>query len=128
MPAFVNNFVVLEGFLAGETKRIGENGPGVGQISVGKRVKDKDTKEYVTRYEYFDLKAWAQARDALAGLSDGARIIVSGSLDRESWKDKTTEKTVYKTVVLVNTIAELPKMSDGPSNFEPKEPKADWDF
>jgi hypothetical protein len=30
MP-FVNNLVLLEGFIAGETKRIGENGPAVGQ-------------------------------------------------------------------------------------------------
>lgn len=128
--AFVNNLVLLEGFLAGEVKRIGDNGPAVGQISVGKRVKDPSTKEYVTKYEYYDLKAWSQARDTLAGMSDGTRIIISGSLDRESWKDKTTDKTMYKTVVLVNTIAELPKLGDGPAGFEskPKAPPADWDF
>lgn len=130
MPNFVNNLVLLEGFLAGEAKRIGENGPAVGQISVGKRVKDKDTKEYVTKYEYYDIKAWGQARDTLAGISDGSKIIVSGSLDRESWKDKTTEKTVYKTVVLVSTIAELPKLDGGPAEFDskPAAKSQDWDF
>jgi single-stranded DNA-binding protein len=128
--AFVNNLVLLEGFVAGEFKRIGDNGPAVGQISVSKRVKDQATKEYVTKYDYFDVKAWSPAREQMAGITDGTRIIVSGQLDRESWKDKTTEKTVYKTVVLVNTIAELPKIpdKDGPQGFEPSNKKDDWDF
>lgn len=131
MPSFVNNLVLLEGFLAGEPKRIGDNGPAVGQISVGKRVKDPATKEYVTKYDYYDIKAWGQARDTLAGISDGTRIIINGALDRESWKDKTTEKIVYKTVVLANTIAELPKLGDGPTTLGGKPPKdntVDWDF
>lgn len=129
MP-FVNNLVLLEGFVAGETKRIGENGPGVGQISVSKRVKDPDTKEYVTKYEFFDFKAWGQPRDVVAGLTDGEKIIISGQLDRESWEDKTTKKKVYKYVVLINTIAVLPKVGDGPASFQEVEvaPTVDWDF
>jgi single-stranded DNA-binding protein len=130
--AFVNNLVLLEGFIAGETKRIGENGPAVGQVSVSKRVKDKATKEYVTTYDFIDIKAWGEARDKLAGYTDGTKVIVSGQLDRESWEDKTTQKKVYKTVVLINSIAELPKMDDGPSGFEPQDAKAPaadtWDF
>lgn len=115
--------------MAGDPKRIGDNGPAVGQISVSKRVKDSATKEYVTKYEYYDFKAWSPAREVLAGLTDGQKILISGQLDRESWKDKTTDKTVYKTVVLVNTIAELPKIpeKDGPQSLDPA-PKADWDF
>lgn len=133
MP-FVNNLVLLEGFVAGDFKRIGENGPAVGQISVSKRVKDRDTKEYVTKYDYFDLKGWAQARDAMASLSDGTKIIVSGALDRESWEDKETKKTVYKTVVLVNTIAAMPVVTEkgAPTGFDgPPAVKSSgdtWDF
>lgn len=134
MP-FVNNLVLLEGFLAGETKRIGDNGPAVGQISVSKRIKDKETREYVTKYEYFDIKGWGEARDKMAGLSDGMKIILSGQLDRESWEDKETKKTIYKTVVLVNTIAELPKIGgqDGPQELPPpssrsKPANQEWAF
>lgn len=134
MP-FVNNLVLLEGFVAGDFKRIGENGPAVGQLSVSKRVKDKDTKEYVTKYDYFDLKGWGAARDVMAGLSDGTPVIMSGALDRESWEDKETKKTVYKTVVLVNTIAPRPVVSDkgAPTGFDgPPAVKSSsgdsWDF
>lgn len=134
MP-FVNNLVLLEGFMAGECKRIGENGPAVGQISVSKRVKDKETKEYVTKYEYFDFKAWGEPRDRLAGMSDGMKILISGQLDRESWEDKETKKTKYKTVVLVNTIAELPSVggNDGPQDLGPPTTKSksttqEWDW
>jgi single-stranded DNA-binding protein len=129
MP-FVNNLVLLEGFVAGEFKRIGENGPATGQISVGKRVKNKQTNEYETKYDFYDVKAWGAARDAMAGISDGTKVIVSGQLDRESWEDKETKKTRYKIVVLVNTISEIPKTGDGPSSFAPREtaPKQDWDF
>lgn len=131
MP-FVNNFVYLEGFLAGDPKRIGDNGPAVGQLSVSKRVKDSATKEYVTRYDYIDFKAWSPARETLAGLTDGQRVVISGQLDRESWKDKETQKDRHKLIVLINTAAELPKLpdKDGPQGFEPSNQKAadDWDF
>lgn len=130
MP-FVNNFVLLEGFLAGDPKRVGDNGPAVGQISVSKRVKDSSTKEYVTRYDYYDFKAWSPAREVLAGMTDGQRVIISGQLDREKWTDKETQKDRYKLLVLANTVAELPKLpdKDGPQGFEPSAaPKVDWDF
>lgn len=124
--AFVNNLVILEGFVAGAPKRIGDNGPAVGQISVGKRVKDKDTNQYVTKYDFFDLKAWGQTREDFMKKEDGDKIIVSGQLDRESWKDKTTEKNVYKTVVVVNSLGSLPKMaSEAPKS---KDDTIDWDF
>lgn len=122
--------------MAGDAKRIGENGPAVGQISVSKRIKDKDTKEYVTKYDYYDIKGWGEARDKMAGISDGTKIIVSGQLDRESWEDKETQKMKYKTVVLINTIAELPTIggNDGPQDLGPPaaKPKSavgdPWDF
>lgn len=132
MP-FVNNLVLLEGFVAGEFKRIGENGPAVGQISVSKRVKNRDTKEYETKYDYFDLKGWSQARDVMSSITDGTPVIVSGVLDRESWEDKETKKTLYKTVVLVNTITPRLVASDkgAPSFDGPPAVKSgggDWDF
>lgn len=130
MP-FVNNLVLLEGFIAGEFKRISENGPAVGQISVGKRSKNKITNEYETKYDYYDLKGWGQVRDVMASISDGAPVVINGQLDRESWEDKDTKKILYKTVVLVNTIAVRQVATDkgAPTSLDAPVKSGDaWDF
>lgn len=109
MP-FISNLVMLDGFMAGTPEQRPNNGPCVFQISVGRRVKNKETQQYETKYQYIDCKAWGDLRDILAGITDGQHVMAIGSLDREEWKDSATDKNRYKLVVQVDSIGEVRKI------------------
>lgn len=108
--AFSSNLVILDGFLAGTPEKRGDNGPVIFQVSVGKRVKNKESQQYETKYQYIDCKCWGDLRDVMAGYTDGQRVIGVGSLDREEWEDKETKKKRYKLVVLVDSLGEVRKI------------------
>lgn len=108
--AFTSNLVMLDGFMAGTPEQRPNNGPCIFQLSTGRRVKNKETGQYETKYQYIDCKAWGDLRDILAGITDGQHVLLVGSLDREEWEDKETKKKRYKLVVQADTIGEVRKI------------------
>lgn len=65
--------------------------------------KDKDGK---AKYLNMTVKAFKEVAEAAGDTLDkGDNILVTGRLSQESWPDKETGKTRYKTVLIADTIA-----------------------
>ena len=69
---------------------------------------------------YFSAKAWGDVTKGLI-LTKGAEVQFEGELSQESWKDKTTGKNQYKTVITItklSAIGEPPKQEETATTTE----------
>lgn len=57
--------------------------------------------------EYIKCEAWDASAEIIANLQVGSFVFGFGRIKNNSWQDKTTNKTVYDTVVAVKHLAKL---------------------
>lgn len=100
------NTVTVIGTLTrdGELKKVGDNF-NILNLSLANNYIQKKGDKYEQQVNYFDVKLFGKAAEALAKyLVKGTKIAVSGKLRQERWTDKNTNKTASRVCINADSI------------------------
>lgn len=102
MSSDINN-VVISGIVSRNPDiRSTSSGKIVIKFSIENNVEFYNGKTYKT---YVNVVKWANSGDDPAcNIKQEDRVVVSGSIDTESWDDKETGKKQYRTIIKANAI------------------------
>jgi single-strand DNA-binding protein len=102
------NYVTVVGNLTRDPElRFTPNGTPVVSfaIAVNRRIQNKDSGEWTSSADFFNVAAWFKLADNCAeSLNKGDRVLVTGRLSQDSWDDKDGQKrSSYK--IVANIVA-----------------------
>lgn len=102
----IDNHVTLTGNLTRDPElRYTPSGAGVAQfgLAVNRRIKRGDSWEDET--SFFDVTCWnSLAENIAASVTKGARVVVEGRLQQDTWEDKTSGEARSKVIVVADEI------------------------
>ncbi|MBC7593136.1 MAG: single-stranded DNA-binding protein [Kineosporiaceae bacterium] len=102
------NIVTFEGNLANDPKLVHVQG-GVtavleAVVLVNRRAKDTEGEWADAEPARHRIKAWNRSAENIATLPKGARVLVVGHTETDTWADKETQKKRTADVVVVDAI------------------------
>jgi single-strand DNA-binding protein len=120
----VNNTTILGNLTRDPELRFTPNGTPVASfgIAVNRNIKNKDSGEWETQVNFFNVTAWYKlAENCAESLNKGDRVLVSGRLSQDSWEDKDGQK---RSVVRIIADVIAPSLEFASCKIE-KNPKAE---
>lgn len=74
-------------------------------VAVNRRWQNKQTQEWEEQVSFIDCTAWGTLGENVAeSLEKGARVIVTGRLEQQSWDDKDTGQKRSKVQIVVDSM------------------------
>jgi single-strand DNA-binding protein len=122
------NAVEIIGWLGADPElRLTPNGSKVCRFSVAtKRVAGRDSEghlEYET--DWISIETWDRLADQCSSyLHKGSRARISGNLRNDSWTDRESGQTRYKTYVRANSVMFLGSRAEQPETATEEEEEA----
>ncbi len=110
------NKVILMGNLTRDPElRYTPQGTAVTDISIA--INDNRSKQNNPKATYVDITFWDKSAEVVCEyLGKGSSILVEGRLTNESWQDRDTGKTVYKTKVIAQNFQFTERKQDNGGN------------
>ena len=115
MAGSFNKVILLGNLTRNPELRYTPQGTAVTDIAIA--INDNRSKQNNPKATFVDITFWDKSAEVVCEyLRKGSSILVEGRLTNESWQDRDTGKTVYKTKIVAQNFQFTEKKADNGGN------------